>query len=253
MDVDNLVSSLETNLMKKAEKLTESEKISSELKLLAKSEKAIFLTRFFKTGQGEYGEGDIFLGVTVPQQRKIAKKYSDIDLKTLQKLLASKIHEHRLTALLILVDRYKKTDETGKKRIVNFYLKNTKNINNWDLVDLSAGYILGNYLLEKDKSILYKLAKSNNLWERRIAIMATFGFIKDRQFKDALRISQLLLNDEHDLIHKAVGWMLREIGKRSQKTEERFLKKHYQKMPRTMLRYALERFDENKRKLYLRR
>ena len=228
-------------------------KLKQDLQKLADTEKAKTLQRFFKTGKGEYGEGDVFLGITVPDQRKIAKKHSDSTLKEVQKLLSGKIHEHRLTALLILVIKYNKADERGKKEIVDFYLKNTKNINNWDLVDLSADKILGAYLIDKDKSILYKLVRSDNLWDRRIAIMATFHFIKNGKFKDTLKISGMLLNDKHDLIHKAVGWMLRETGKREQATEERFLKKYYKNMPRTMLRYATEQFDENKRKFYLKK
>ena len=228
-------------------------KLKQDLQKLANPEKAKTLQRFFKTGKGEYGEGDVFLGITVPEQRKTAKKHSDLTFKDVQNLLSGKIHEHRLTALLILVVKYSTSDETGKKEIVDFYLKNTKNINNWDLVDLSADKILGAYLIDKDKSILYKLVQSDNLWDRRIAIMATFHFIKNSQFKDTLKISGILLNDKHDLIHKAVGWMLREIGKRELATEEKFLKKYYKNMPRTMLRYATERFDENKRKFYLKK
>ncbi|MBI3070166.1 MAG: DNA alkylation repair protein [Candidatus Levybacteria bacterium] len=227
--------------------------VEKELQKLKNPKKAEILSRFFKTGKGEYGQGDIFLGVTVPKQRQVAKKYIDLNLEDLQKLLSSKIHEHRLTALLILVDKYKKADKALKKRIFNFYLKNTKNINNWDLVDLSAPNIVGDFLLDKDKLILYKLVKSKNLWEKRIAILATYVFIKNNQFNDALEISQILLKDNHDLIHKAVGWMLREIGKRNQAIEEQFLKKHHQNMPRTMLRYAIERFSEEKRRFYLKR
>jgi len=223
--------------------------IKQELLNLQNPEKAKIHQRFFKTGKGEYGEGDKFLGITVPEQRKIAKEYPNLNLKEIQQLLSSNIHEHRLTSLFILINKYK--DTKNKEEIFNFYLKNTKNINNWDLVDTSAGAILGDYLFEKDKSLLYKLAKSDNLWERRIAIIATFRFIKNNKFEDTIKISEILLNDKHDLIHKAVGWMLREIGKRDQKTEEDFLKKYYKKMPRTMLRYAIERFEENKRKFYL--
>ncbi len=227
--------------------------LKKDLKKLANPEKAKILQRFFKTGKGEYGEGDVFLGITVPEQRKIAKKYSELPLKETQKLLSGKIHEHRLTALLILVIKYKKSDDTDKKRISHFYIKNFKHINNWDLVDLSSEKILGDYLLEKDKSLLYKLAKSKNLWERRIAVITTFAFIRNNRFNDTLKISGLLLNDRHDLIHKAVGWMLREIGKRDQEVEEKFLQKHYRKMPRTMLRYAIEKFDEKKRQFYLKK
>lgn len=225
--------------------------VEKELEKLKNPKKAEILSRFFKTGKGEYGEGDIFLGVTVPKQRQVAKKYADLNLEELQKLLSSKIHEHRLTALLILVSRYGKADEGLKKTIFNFYLKNAKNINNWDLVDLSAPKIIGDFLLNRDKLILYKLAKSKNLWEKRIAILATYALIKNNQFNDTLKISQILLKDSHDLIHKALGWMLREVGKRNQEIEEQFLKKHYQNMPRTMLRYAIEKFPEGKRKFYL--
>ena len=216
-------------------------------------EKAKILSRFFKTSKGEYGEGDIFLGIKVPEQRKVAKKYTNLTLGDLQKLLNSKVHEHRLTSLIILVTKYKKANESGRNEIIDFYLKNTKNINNWDLVDSSAPYILGDYLLEKDRTILYNLAKSDDLWEKRISILSTFRFIRNNDFNDALKISKIHLNDEHDLMHKAVGWMLREIGKRDQEKEEKFLEKHYKKMPRTMLRYAIEKFDEDKRRYYLKK
>jgi 3-methyladenine DNA glycosylase AlkD len=227
------------------------DQVKRDLQQLSNPEKAEKLSSFFKTGKGQYGEGDIFLGIPVPEQRKVAKRYRDLPLNDLQILLSSKIHEHRLTALLILISKYAKADDSGKEEIYNFYLKNTENINNWDLVDVSAPKIIGEYLSNKDKSILYKLAKSEDLWERRISILSTFKFIRVNDFEDALNISQLLLNDKHDLIHKAVGWMLREIGKRNQEIEEQFLRKHSKQMPRTMLRYAIEKFDENKRKFYL--
>jgi len=224
-----------------------------ELGSKANQEKAKVLQGFFKTGKGEYGEGDIFLGIVVPEQRKIAKKFADLELAELQKLLESKIHEERLASLFILVAKFKKAKENEKlrKEIFDFYLANTRNINNWDLVDLSAPNIVGNYLIDKDKSILFKLAKSKNLWEKRIAVLATFEFIRRNEFETTFRIAEILLNDNHDLIHKAVGWMLREIGKRDPEAEEKFLKKHYGKMPRTMLRYAIEKFDEKKRRFYL--
>jgi len=174
-----------------------------------------------------------------------------LDILTLQSLLDSKIHEERLIALLILVENYKKSHEEQKYQISSFYLKNTKNINNWDLVDLSAPNILGNYLLEKPKDILYQLATSENLWEKRIAVLSTFAFIKNSRFNEALKIARILINDSHDLIHKAVGWMLREIGKRSLQEEENFLRTSYKEMPRTMLRYAIEKFPEEKRQAYL--
>jgi len=209
------------------------------------------LSRFFKTGKGEYGEGDIFLGVTVPKIRRVAKKYKDVSLDEIRTLLRSLIHEERLTALLILVENFRKADETEKTEIFNLYLKNTKYINNWDLVDLSASRIVGEYLKDKPVDILYTLAKSKSLWERRIAIISTFQFIWEGRFAETLKISKILLTDRHDLIHKAVGWMLREVGKRSFKTEEEFLKKHYKKMPRTMLRYSIEKFPEKLRLRYL--
>ena len=219
-----------------------------DMNKLKNPKKAKLLSGFFKTGKGEYGEGDVFLGIMVPQQREVSKKHRYLSLNDLQVLLNSKIHEYRLTALFILIYQYQKAG--NKKAIVNFYLKNTKNINNWDLVDLSAPRILGDYLISKDRKILYKLAKGH-LWDKRIAILATFAFIAKKDFKDSLRIAEILLKDKHDLIHKAVGWMLREIGKRDQITEEKFLKKHCKNMPRTMLRYAIEKFDEKKRGFYL--
>jgi len=229
------------------------DQIKRDLLQLSNPEKAKKLSGFFKTGKGHYGEGDIFLGIPVPEQRKVAKKYIDLSLNDIQELLSSKIHEHRLTSLIILVTKYEKADNSGKDEIFSFYLKNTENINNWDLVDLSAPKIVGDYLFNKDTSILFKLAKSDNLWERRIAVLSTFTFIRNNDFEDALHISKLLLHDGHDLIHKAVGWMLREIGKRDQKVEEQFLSEHCMQMPRTMLRYAIEKFDKNKRKFYLTR
>ena len=226
-------------------------KFKKELKEISNPRQAKILRRFFKTGKGEYGEGDIFLGVKVPDQRKAANKFNELSLKDLEKLLNSKIHEYRMSTLFILIKQYEKADEKERKKIFDFYLKNTKNINNWDLVDISAPKIIGNYLLEKPRKILYKLAKSNNLWERRIAIISTVAFIRNNEFDDTLKISKILLQDKHDLIHKAVGWMLREVGKRDQKVEEEFLRKHYLKMSRVMLRYAIERFEEKKRKFYL--
>ena len=228
--------------------------IKKELRSEASIKKVKTLQRFFKTGVGQYGEGDIFLGVTVPDSRKIAIKYKELSFPEITELLKSKIHEERLVALLILVNNFKEGVESKKEKIFDFYLRNTYFVNNWDLVDLSADKIVGAYLLDrKDKGILYKLANSENLWERRIAIVATFNFIKNGETKDTLKISKLLLGDGHDLIHKAVGWMLREIGKRSLEDEERFLRKHYKKMPRTMLRYAIERFSEEKRRIYLKK
>jgi len=222
----------------------------SDIEKATNPEKAKLLQCFFKTGKGEYGEGDIFLGITVPESRKLAIKYKDLPLKDTESLLKSKIHEERLIALLILVHNYEKNSETRDK-IFNFYLKNTEYINNWDLVDLSSHQIVGNYLSGRNRYILHKLAKSDNLWEKRISIISTAYFIKKDDFSETLKIATILLKDKHDLIHKAVGWMLREVGKRDLKTEESFLKKNYKKMPRTMLRYAIEKFPESKRLRYL--
>jgi 3-methyladenine DNA glycosylase AlkD len=221
---------------------------------LANPRQAEILQRFFKTGKGEYGEGDVFLGIKVPVVRKTAAKYNDLSLKEIIELLHSKIHEHRLASLVILIEKYRKAGEKWKGEIFNLYLKNLRHINNWDLTDLSAPSVIGHYLLDKDRKILYQLAESKNLWERRISIIATFEFIKHGQIRDTLKIAERLVHDEHDIIHKAVGWMLREAGKRvSQAEEEKFLKKYYQNMPRTMLRYAIEKFDEKTRKFYLKK
>lgn len=205
--------------------------------------------RFFKTGKGQYGEGDVFLGIKVPVLRKISKKYKELSLENIESLLESNIHENRLVALFILIQKYKEDN----KEIFDFYLSNIKNINNWDLVDLSAPNIVGEFLLKNKnmKNILYDFSKSDNLWKKRIAIVSTFAFIKNNDFEDALKISKLLLNDKHDLIHKAVGWMLREIGKRDLPVLEDFLKKHCKTMPRTMLRYSIEKFPEAERKVWL--
>ena len=222
-----------------------------ELKKEENPVQAKLLQRFFKTGKGEYGEGDIFLGIKVPVQRSIAKKHIGLSLPKLQELLESKIHEERLVSLLILVEKFKKSTELDKANIFNFYIKNSKRVNNWDLVDLSSHCIVGEFLIDKDKKILYNLAESSNLWEKRISIISTFAFIRKNKFDDALRLAQILLKDKHDLIHKVVGWMLREIGKKDQETLEKFLEKNYKEMPRTMLRYAIEKFPEDKRKAYL--
>jgi 3-methyladenine DNA glycosylase AlkD len=227
-------------------------RLKEELRNAADPEQAKNLHRFFKTGKGEYGEGDVFLGIKVPVQRKIAGKYRNLPLKEIIGLLQTNIHEHRLVSLVILIHKYNKTNEEGKREIFNLYLKNTGRINNWDLIDLSAPKIVGHWLLDKKRDILYKLARSSDLWEKRIGIMASFAFIKHKQSEDALNIAEILLHDEHDLIHKAVGWMLREVGNRvSRVEEEKFLKKHYKIMPRTMLRYAIEKFDEEKRRFYM--
>lgn len=225
--------------------------VRKDLEKLKDPQRAKNSAWYFKTGLGQYGEGDIFLGITVPKQREVAKKYTDLSLSDIQKLLLSKIHEHRFVALAILVLQFRDADELNREKIFDFYIKNAKNINNWDLVDSSAPYIVGEYLAGRKKTILYKLAGSGNLWERRIAIISTSGFIKRAEFEDTFAISEILLSDSCDLIHKAVGWMLREVGKRNSSDLEKFLKKHQKNMPRTMLRYAIERFDSGKRKHYM--
>lgn len=226
--------------------------IKKILKNFGSGKKAAMLQRFFKTGPGEYAEGDIFLGISVPVIRKFANKYRDIPVKGVTGLLRSGIHEERLLALLILILKYRASGAAGKKNIYEIYLANTKYVNNWDLVDVTAKHIIGDYLYDKDRSVLYRLARSSSLWERRISILSTFYFIEKRDFKDTLKIAAILLSDGHDLIHKAVGWMLREVGKRDLGTEERFLRKCSGIMPRTMLRYAIEKFPEDKRMRYLR-
>lgn len=225
--------------------------IRADLKTLNNPEKAKILSRFFKTGKGEYGEGDIFHGITVPVQRRIAIKYQDASFDDLHELMTDRIHEHRLVAIFILISQYDKADTSGKIACVDFYLQHIPYINNWDLIDLSAGKILGDHFLDRDKSVLYGFARSENLWKRRIAMLATYAFIRNNRYEDSLKIAEILLQDQHDLIHKAVGWMLREIGKRDQPAEEEFLRRHYKVMPRTMLRYAIERFDKKKREFYL--
>lgn len=217
-------------------------------------QKAVLLQRYFKTGKGEYAEGDKFLGLTVPLCRQISKKYKELSFSEIKQLLKSKYHEERLIALLILVSQFGK----NQKQIFDFYLSSTKYINNWDLVDLTAPKIVGRYLYHlEDTNIrfeqLKELAKSNNLWPRRIAVLATFYFINENHFDESLQIAKMLLQDRHDLIHKAIGWMLREVGKRDQNVEEIFLRKHYKKMPRTMLRYAIEKFPDSLRRFYLAR
>jgi 3-methyladenine DNA glycosylase AlkD len=225
-------------------------KLRRDILKIANQQKAKELQRFFKTGKGEYGEGDLFLGITVPKSRVLAKKYFCLSTTEIQELLNSKNHEDRLIALLILIEKFEKNKEE-RKMIFKLYLKNTGSINNWDLVDLSAPRIVGAYLFDKEKKILYKLAKSKKTWERRIAILSTFYFIRGGQFDDTIKISEILLSDKEDLIHKAVGWMLREVGKRDKNVEVKFLKKYCRVMPRTMLRYAIEKFDEKTRRRYL--
>jgi 3-methyladenine DNA glycosylase AlkD len=221
------------------------------LRGLGDAQAAKHAQRFFKTGKGEYGEGDRFLGIRVPVLRKQIRRCAHLRLHEILSLLHSPYHEERLFALLLLVDRFSKAGESRRASIYRHYLANTRHINNWDLVDSSASQIVGAYLEDKDRRVLYKLADSADLWERRIAIISTFHFIRLNDFSDTLHIASLLQNDQQDLIHKAVGWMLREVGKRDAPAEEEFLKSRYREMPRTMLRYAIERFPEQKRKQYL--
>jgi 3-methyladenine DNA glycosylase AlkD len=227
--------------------------VKRELRTYASAEKAKILSRFFKTGKGEYGEGDKFLGVMVPDIRKTVKKFHYLPLPEVMELIRSPWHEERLCGLLILVDQFGRGGETTRKRIYDAYLRSAKRVNNWDLVDLTAPRIVGAYLEDRPRKILCALAASDNLWERRIAILATAWFIRQNDFKDAIVIARMLRDDRHDLIHKAVGWMLREIGKKDVKTLEAFLRAHMSRMPRTMLRYAIERFPERKRREYLKR
>jgi 3-methyladenine DNA glycosylase AlkD len=225
--------------------------LQKKIKFLSNPEVSETMKWFFKTGKGEYGEGDRFAGLKVPTQRKLAREFKDLSLDEVKVLLNSHVHEERLISLFILTERYEKGDDKIKQKIFSFYLSNRKSVNNWDLVDLSAPKIIGKHLLNNDKSLLFKFALSKNLWERRIAVLSTYEFIRNFEFDITLRIAEILLQDKHDLIHKAVGWMLREIGKRNINAEESFLKIHYKVMPRTMLRYAIEKFPELKRKKYL--
>lgn len=227
------------------------DEIRKRLQKAANPEKAKLLQRFFKTGAGEYGEGDLFIGVQIPFLRTLVKEFPLVSLDESFELLESKYHEERMLSLLFLVRAFKKGNEKTKKKIYDLYLKNTSRINNWDFVDTSAPHIVGAWLLDKDRKVLYKLAKSKSLWERRIAIISTFRFIKENDFADTLSISKILLHDKEDLIHKAVGWALREVGNRNLEKEEEFLIEHYKQMPRTMLRYAIEKFSETKRQMYL--
>ncbi|MEW5930889.1 MAG: DNA alkylation repair protein [Gemmatimonadota bacterium] len=226
--------------------------LRSRLRGLADPEDARNLQRFFKTGPGEYGEGDLFLGIRVPVLRRLAKEAAALPLEDAEELLRSPYHEKRLLALLILVRAHAKGDAALRERIHATYLANTRYVNNWDLVDSSAEHLVGAHLRDGDRGLLDRLAASDSVWERRIAVIATFHFIKRGELADTLRIAGLLLSDRHDLVHKAVGWMLREVGKRDREAEEAFLREHCRTMPRTMLRYAVERFPEPLRLAYLR-
>ncbi len=219
---------------------------------LADPERAAHSARFFKTGKGEYGEGDTFFGIRVPDLRKLVRPCRGLPLFDVSALLRSNVHEKRLLAALILVDRFSRSEEAAQEKIFNLYLENLgRGINNWDIIDTTCPHIVGAWLYERDRAVLYRLAESENLWQRRAAMLACFFFIRRGDFVDPLKIAALLLEEREDLIHKAVGWMLREIGKRDQEIEERFLQQHCRTMPRTMLRYAIERFAPEKRTYYM--
>lgn len=229
-------------------------KIQEALELLSTPEKREFLPYFFKTGKGQYGEGDKFLGVVVPDTRKVAKANLNLSFTELRTLLKNPFHECRLCALLILVERFKKADETTRKELYEFYLSQTKYVNNWDLVDLSCSYIVGEYLLDKeDRNILYQLADSESLWDQRIAVVSTYRFIKNKDFKDIIALSEKLMNHKHDLMHKAMGWMLREMGKMDIRPLYSFLDKYHKVMPRTMLRYSIEKLTSEERAHYMKK
>lgn len=237
------------------QKMVRFEDISQEINKYKNKEKAIILSGFFKTGKGQYGEGDKFLGLVMPIQRELAKKFIAFNFIEISKMLKNKYHDFRMIGLLILTYKYEKADIIERKKIYQFYLRNLKAVNNWDLVDLTIPQIMGRYLWESGESrkFLYKLVKSKNLWERRMAILATFYFLKNKDFKDTIKLAEILLNDREDLIHKATGWMLRELGKRDAGELIKFLDKHYSMMPRTMLRYSIERLSLEKRSYYMRR
>jgi 3-methyladenine DNA glycosylase AlkD len=227
------------------------ETIRAKLRKMADRNRAKILRRFFKTGPGEYGEGDVFLGIAVPELRKLAKSLGEVPPETSVELLRSEVHEDRSLALMHLVRAFERANRAGRRRIYRAYLDNVQCVNNWDLVDGSAEHIVGAYLADRDRAPLVKLAGSRNLWERRIAIVSTFHYIKRGEYDETLKIAAMLLDDDEDLIHKATGWMLREVGKRRRPAEEAFLLEHYRRMPRTMLRYAIERFPEPRRQAYL--
>lgn len=229
------------------------EKWKADLKSVARPEKVEILSGFFKTGKGGYGEGDIFIGVVVPDNRKIAKRYFTISMLEIETMLASEIHEHRLSALLCLVEKYTKSNDCEKKDIVDFYLSHTAGINNWDLVDLSAPQIIGNYMLTHDHSTLFYLSQSSNMWEQRIAIVSTYTLIKNKMFDTTIALATHYLNHKHDLIHKATGWMLREMGKRDESVLISFLNSYSTSMPRTTLRYAIEKLDPDTRSYYMKK
>lgn len=227
--------------------------ITNKLQALSNAEKREIFPRFFKAGKGEYGEGDRFLGVTVPNIRAIAKLHKDISIEEIRELIRSEWHEVRLCALIIMVEKSKKKDEALRKELFNLYLSQTKRINNWDLVDLSCRFIIGEYLLDKSRDILYQLAQSSLLWDNRIAIVSTYAFIRKGQLEDTYALSDLMMQHPHDLMHKAIGWMLREAGKRNPERLYDYVMSHRADMPRTMLRYAIEKFSPKERAILMKR
>lgn len=231
--------------------MTTATAIRRQMRILGDTKVASHSQRFFRTGPGEYGEGDKFLGIRVPIVRKLVREHRGAPIKSVLTLLRSPWHEERQFAVLSLAARYKDGDELEQCEIFDAYIANLKYVNNWDLVDGSAHLIVGPWLESRSRKLLYKLAGSKNLWERRVSIMSTYHFIRNKDFAETLTLAEMLLHDDHDLIHKAVGWMLREVGNRDRPTEEKYLKKHYKEMPRTMLRYAIEKFPENKRQAFL--
>ncbi|MBW4754437.1 DNA alkylation repair protein [Prevotella melaninogenica] len=227
--------------------------ITNKLQALSDAEKREIFPKFFKAGKGEYGEGDRFLGVTVPNIRAIAKLHKDISIEEIRELIQSEWHEVRLCALIIMVEKSKKKDEALRKELFNLYLSQTKRINNWDLVDLSCRFIIGEYLLDKSRDILYQLAQSSLLWDNRIAIVSTYAFIRKGQLEDTYALSDLMMQHPHDLMHKAIGWMLREVGKRNPERLYDYVMSHRADMPRTMLRYAIEKFSPKERTILMKR
>lgn len=227
--------------------------VLSEILSMANPEKATFLQRFFKTGPGQYAEGDVFLGLVVPLTRSIAKANKQTPLSELQLLMESEYHEARLCALLIVMEQFKKATQTERKALFDFYIKNASRINNWDLVDVTCPHVVGVYLLDKDRSLLYELAESDNLWEQRIAMVSTVTFIRNREYTDTLALAERLMTHTHDLMHKAVGWMLREVGKKDRATLTDFLEQYATQLPRTSLRYAIEHYPEEQRQYFLKK
>lgn len=227
--------------------------VLSELLSMANPEKALFLQRFFKTGPGQYAEGDVFLGLVVPLTRSIAKVNKQTPLAELQKLIGSEYHEARLCALLIVMEQFKKASEAERSKLFDFYLANTRYINNWDLVDVTCPHVVGAYLLDKDRSVLYDMAESSDLWEQRIAMVSTVSFIRNREFDDTLALAEILMTHKHDLMHKAIGWMLREVGKKSRQALTDFLELYATQLPRTALRYAIEHYPEDQRQYFLKK